>query len=47
MVGREYPGEGAILKIYSRAYFIEYKWNKPKKIKKDGKMCSQNTTKKR
>ena len=34
MVGREYPGEGAILLIYGRAYFIEYKWNKPKKIKK-------------
>ena len=47
MAGREYPGEGAVLNIYSRAYFIEYKWNKPKKIKKDGKMCSQNTTKKR
>ena len=45
MAGREYPGEGAVLNIYSRAYFIQYKWNKPKKNKKDRKMRSQNTTK--
>ena len=37
MVGREYPGEGAILKIFSWAYFIEYKLNKPKKLKKMAK----------
>ena len=45
MVGHEYPGEGAIYNIYSRAPDVQNSGKAPKKEKYD-KKCSSSTTKK-
>ena len=41
MVGREYPGEGAIINIYSRGLFGDCSWNNKKNIKLKGVVKTQ------